>query len=920
MNKRVFVVLLSTLMYLSLSSQKKQLGHDVYDNWKQIDKSTITDDGKWSGIEINPQKGDGELIILNNSNTEKRITIPRGSNPIFFGNDMFALVKIKQPVDSIRKAKVKKKNSNDLPKDSLSIIALNENLSLNKLPYKSKYKVAKEAPIILYTEEIKIAKDTTDKKSKVSRFNRLNIANLVKGDTIKIDSVSDYELDKKASLILYSKEADSLKSIWSFHNGIHKELFRSKTGKIGKFIIDEEGDQVAILATKDSSKTATFELFYSKTSDINKKPIKVITPSKEQGIPEGYSIAKNISFSKEGTRLHVSYAITPKPEIKDTLLAEEKFSLDLWSYSDTINMPQQIFEAKKLKEENFTIIYNTKYDNWFVATTPQFKTLTFATDEKSTIAICVDAKPYLWGANWENPHPRDVYAVNTKNNTREIVRKKLLGSSGITPNGDYILFFDREDSKWHSYNTKTKEEKNISAHLEFPLYDENNDVPSAAKEYGFVGYGENSKTAYIYDKYDIWELDLEGKSHPRSITSGWGRENKRVLRHIDLKKDNYKNIFNIKEYNLLSSFNEDTKEYGFYSIEPDGQPKKLIETGHKYTLRGKAKDADKILFQRENYNEFRDLWLSDSRFNDPKKITNANPQMNQYKWGSVEIMKWRDFNGKSVEGLLYKPEEYDSTKLYPTIVYFYERHTQDLYRHHHPQPSWSIIIPSMFTSNDYVVFMPDISYTVGYPGESCYNAVVSGTTALIDRGISDPNNIGLQGQSWGGYQIAYLVTRTNMFKCASPGTPVSNMTSAYSGIRTGSGLVRMFQYEYGQSRIGASLWDAPMRYIENSPIFYAPKVETPMLIRHCDADEAVPFSQGVELFMALKRNGKKAWLLNYNREAHNLRTRPARMDWTIRMHQFFDFYLKGDAEPRWMKEGISITEKGLEQKYETIED
>ncbi|MGL4412122.1 MAG: alpha/beta hydrolase family protein [Bacteroidales bacterium] len=919
MNKRVFVVLLSTLAFLSLVSQKKSLTHDLYDSWKQIDRAILSENGEWSSYEINPQKGDGELIIRNNnSNTAKTIT--RGSDPSFFGNSQFIVVKIKQPVDTIRKAKVKKVKSNNLPQDSISIINLTEELSKTTLPYKSKYKTAKEAPVILFTEDITLPKDSTNKKSKEKTYKRLNITNLIKGDTIKIDSVGDFELDKKANIVLYTIDSDSTKAVWSYYNGIHKNIFNSKTGKIGKLAIDEEGEQIAILATSDSSKTATYDLFYSKARELNSKSVRKITPSITDGIPEGYSIGKNITFSKEGSRLHVSYTTTPKPEVKDTLLPEEKFSLDLWSYSDTINMPQQIFEEKKLKDESFTIILNTNNEKWFVATTPQYKTLTFASDEKATIAICVDPIPYLWGANWENPYPRDVYAVNTRDNSRHLVRKKMLGSSGISPDGNFILMYDRDDSKWHSYNTKTKEEKNISSNLEFPLYDESNDVPSAPKEYGFAGYSPNYKSAYIYDKYDIWELDLEGKNDPVNITSGWGRENNTILRHIDTKRDNYKKIIDLKEFNLLSSFNETTKENGFYSINNSKTPQKLIESGHKFTLRSKAKDADKILFQRENYNEFRDIWISDLKFSNPAKLTDANPQMNDYKWGSVEIMKWRDFNGKMVEGLLYKPEGYDSTKLYPTIVYFYERHSQDLYRHHHPQPSWSIIIPSMFTSNDYVVFMPDITYTEGYPGESCYNAVVSGTTALIDRGISDPDNIGLQGQSWGGYQIAYLVTRTNMYKCASPGTPVSNMTSAYSGIRTGSGLVRMFQYEYGQSRIGASLWDSPLRYIENSPVFYAPKIETPMLIRHCDADEAVPFSQGVELFMALKRNSKKAWLLNYNREAHNLRTRPARMDWTIRMHQFFDFYLKGASEPRWMREGISIVEKGIEKKYDLVEE
>jgi dipeptidyl aminopeptidase/acylaminoacyl peptidase len=371
---------------------------------------------------------------------------------------------------------------------------------------------------------------------------------------------------------------------------------------------------------------------------------------------------------------------------------------------------------------------------------------------------------------------------------------------------------------------------------------------------------------------------------------------------------------------LYQAFDPQTKQCYYYKADGTGNFKELMGGNYTYGIRAYGyKDIDVCLWTRENFNEEPNLWISNKFFENPQKVTTFNPNMNNLKWGSVELIEWTDFNGKKSTGLLYKPENYDSNRKYPTIVYFYEKSTDDMFRFHKPQPSWSIIIPSVCTSNDYVVFIPDIDYEIGYPGKSCYNKIVSGAQALIERGIADPDRIGLQGQSWGGYQIAYLVTRTNMFRCASPGAPVSSMVSAYTGIRTTTGMVRMFMYEHGQSRIGASLWEAPMRYVENSPIFFAPRVETPLLIRHDDADEAVPYQQGVDLFMALKRCGKKVWLLNYNKEPHNLRSRAARMDWDLRMMQFFDYYLKDAKMPRWMKEGISVKEKNKDRKYDLVD-
>ena len=221
-----------------------------------------------------------------------------------------------------------------------------------------------------------------------------------------------------------------------------------------------------------------------------------------------------------------------------------------------------------------------------------------------------------------------------------------------------------------------------------------------------------------------------------------------------------------------------------------------------------------------------------------------------------------------------------------------------------------------YVSNGYVVFMPDVHFTIGAPGESCYNAVVSGTQMLIDKGIADKDHIGIQGHSWSGYQVAYLVTRTNMFKCANLGAAVSSMVSAYTGIRSGSGSPRMFMYEQTQSRMGKTLWDDPEAYIKNSPIFYADKIQTPLLIFHCDADEAVPYSEGLNLFLAMRRLHKPAWLLNYKGDKHFLYNKAAEVDWTIRLQQFFDHYLKDAPMPRWMKEGIRIDERGVDQKYD----
>ena len=179
--------------------------------------------------------------------------------------------------------------------------------------------------------------------------------------------------------------------------------------------------------------------------------------------------------------------------------------------------------------------------------------------------------------------------------------------------------------------------------------------------------------------------------------------------------------------------------------------------------------------------------------------------------------------------------------------------------------------------------------------------------ALVGRGIVDEAHIGIQGHSWGGYQIAYMVTQTNRFRAVEAGAAVGNMTSAYSGIRWGTGLPRQFQYEQTQSRIGKTLYEAPYKYLENSPIFHIDSVKTPMLMLHNDNDDAVPWYQGIELYLALRRNGKEAYMFSYNGEFHGLRRRQNQKDFAMRMQQFFDYFLKGAAKPEWMEKGIPVS-------------
>ncbi|RYZ92131.1 MAG: S9 family peptidase, partial [Sphingobacteriaceae bacterium] len=366
--------------------------------------------------------------------------------------------------------------------------------------------------------------------------------------------------------------------------------------------------------------------------------------------------------------------------------------------------------------------------------------------------------------------------------------------------------------------------------------------PNNPAPYGIIGWHQLDSFAYVYDRYDIWKLDPTGRVKPINITRN-GRANKDVYRYVKL--DAEERYFITGQPIYLRVQNEKTKSVSLYQgyLNDKLVLKPIAESpANNYGLLAKAKEVPMVIYTKESFTNSPDLYF----YNGEKtsRLSEINKQQSSYNWGTSELYKWKTFTGKQSEGILYKPEDFDPKKKYPMIIYFYEKLTDGLNSYIAPTPTPSRLNIPFYVSRGYLVFAPDITYTKGQPRKDAYNYIVSGAQALAKNAWVDAKNIAIQGQSWGGYQVAALITQTNMFKAAWAGAPVANMTSAYGGIRWESGNNRQFQYEKGQSRMGATLWEAPQKYIDQSPLFHLPKVKTPLVIMANDADGAVPWYQG----------------------------------------------------------------------------
>ncbi|MDD3741083.1 MAG: prolyl oligopeptidase family serine peptidase, partial [Bacteroidales bacterium] len=519
--------------------------------------------------------------------------------------------------------------------------------------------------------------------------------------------------------------------------------------------------------------------------------------------------------------------------------------------------------------------------------------------------------PYEHLIQWSSANIRDYWFVNIENGEKKKFATAFEGTVSLSPGGKFAIIYDKQDSTWYMHDLRRSLSYPITDLTDVGFYNDEYDQPGLPPNYGIAGWLKNDRAVILYDKYDLWLCNAGKDGEIINITNSFGRDNNIVLRFIKTDKDS--EYIDEHELVILHGFNKISKEATIYTLDIETGTLNLIFSANMSVGNiTKAKNAEVYSFSKSDFSTYPDRYIvkDNADWNNSLKITEINPQQKDYSWGSVELYSWFDFNGDSVSGLLYKPEDFDPNMKYPMLVYFYEKYSDHLYAHYIPAPSRSVINFPLFTSNGYIVFIPDIKYKTGSPGKDAYNSIVSGTYSLIEKGFVNKDKIGLQGQSWGGYQVAYLVTQTDLYACAMAGAAVSNMTSAYGGLRMEGGNSRMMQYEEGQSRIGANMWENLPAYIENSPVFYADKINTPLLMMHNDGDGAVPWSQGIELFLAMKRLNKPVWLLNYNGEEHNLKNRANCKDLSVRMSEFFDYYLKDAPCPKWLEIGVPAVWKG----------
>lgn len=672
--------------------------------------------------------------------------------------------------------------------------------------------------------------------------------------------------------------------------------------------ISPDGSQCVFLSSEPSL-THSAVWYYQKEQDDATKIIDSYAVSMQ-----GITIRRIISFNEMSRKVFMEFAEIRND--KDTAI-QNFCPINVWSYKDSVLQSFQLNQLKQKSDtKSYKVVLNLDDGNLMRLEQEQEAIISdLSTDYIMNYALLVKnegGSPDEW--NWNRKSLRSVFLIDLNNGKKHLIAADQVegGSYFLSYNQHYVFYYDSKLKNYFSYHITDGLRKNMTAEIQCEWTNAYSATPSynIFCPYQVAGLIKNGDAVLIYSRHDIFMIDPTSAIPAKNLTKITRQTHNLVFR---LLKDSDPQIIDSNESIYLSVFNETNKDACITKIEivPSTSIKTLNFQPYRFgsQLSAKAGSENIYLVQRENTDEYPNLFLT-SDFKHYSAMTNIHPER-EFNWMSSELVNWRTFDGSPSQGILYKPENFDPRNKYPLLIYYYERMSDDLHKFIDPDLSDGTLNIPYYVSHGYLVFIPDIHFKVGWPGKSAYNCVVSGVNYLTRRAYVDSKRMGIQGHSFAGYETNYLITHTHIFAAAVSCNGQSDFVSGYGSLSANGGS-RQSIYESGQSRIGAPLSLRPDQYVANSPIFRTNYINTPILLLDNKEDGVVPFAQGIEFFTALRRLGKRAWLLQYDRENHSLNYEPAQKDFTIRMAQFFDHYLKGAQPPRWMTVGVPATLKQID--------
>ncbi len=752
-------------------------------------------------------------------------------------------------------------------------------------------------------------------------------------------NVGEFALNKGASLLAFTIDAADMTgnsiSILDLAKNSRRTLDSGKA-LYARLVWDDEGTALAVL--KGEKKTGFVELENSLLAfkEVDKEPQRFEYKAGAD-FPKDMVISEKgaVSWSEDLGRVMFSIKDQEKEAERRAADAPPIANVDVWHWKDDRIQSVQMIQATQ--DQNFTHRAEFVIDaNKFIRLTDEtMKTIQLT--HNAAWGVGRDQRAYV--SDWQE-NKADYYRVNMKTGERTLMFKAQGSTLGFSPDSKHFLYW--KDGQVWDYILETGENKNLTQRAATSFVDKEYDHPGTKPSYGIAGYSKDGRGVILNHNYDLYFQPFDG-SPAVNLTGGIGTKEEIRFRYqplageadvvavtredddqlfddeseqIDADRQGFggagrgqlERMIDLSKPVLLTAYGEWTKKAGYYELNGK-ELTKLVYDDKAFGHIVKAKKSDRLLFTMETYIDFPDYYLTDTKFTNPKRITDANPQQSEYKWGHRMLFEFKNKAGVRLQGTLAIPDDYQQGQKLPMLVNFYEKNSQNLHVYQTPTISSTPQFAG-YVSEGYLVMQPDVHFNTGRSHSDMLECVEAGVQKVIDMGYVDPKRVGLYGHSYSGQGSAYIATQSKMFAAIIPAAAATDLIADFNQLWKTSGT-NQHQYDiYGQGRFGTNPYDNLQLFEDQSAVFHAKTMpDTPILLIHGTDDGSVEWLQGVEFYNAMRFNKKNVILLSYPGEAHSLTKPENQKDCLVRMKQFYDHYLKDVPAPDWMVNGVPYLKK-----------
>jgi dienelactone hydrolase len=928
----------------------KQLTSEDLAAWKTIRSTTLTPDGKLFAYVIAPNEGDGEVVVRpTGEGAERRFPIGEPPTPTFGGppgsggaapatltlsEDGRWLAFLAYP----KAADAKKLKKEKKPVQSRAIVvnlATGESREFEKVRRFS-FGGPKPRWIALQTYAPEAGGPAagaapgggaggapgTPAPGRPEGSDLL-LYELGTANVINVGNVGDHAFDESGEWLATTIDARD-----RLGNGIHLRNMRTDVSRVlesqnalyRRLQWADSGLAVSLLrGTIDSTGKDTTYAALGLSALGTATPRTTVVGADAAGFPAGHRISPDRAptWARDHSALYFGIALKApgpskdRPDVKPaagtpgamqqrpptTQDDEDLPTLVIWHGKEPRLQSMQQVQESQDKTFSYLASYRVAEGKLLRLATDSLRQVTVAPGDRW--AIGTDTRAYELRGNLDGAMKRDVWVIDLVTGDKKLALSAQQYLSQPSAQGSRLLYY--ADGDYHVYDMTTSAKRNLTRGLPVSFVNVESDLNVDRPPIPPIGWARGGGSVLLSDGWDVWNVPVEGGSAVNLTGNGRAeriRYRQRVVsdpkeRGIDLTKPQY-----------FHSYAEWTKQSGFARVMPGRRGAERLLWDEAMFMVTKARDAEAFVYTRQTFTTYPDYWSAVGSFTAPRRLTDANPQQKDFAWSpGARLVDYVSDKGDTLQAALFLPAGYQQGKRYPTVVYIYEKLSQGLHRYSPPSET-SQLNASVYTSRGYAVLMPDIVYRVNDPGMSAVWCVVPAVKAAIATGVVDSALVGLHGHSWGGYQTAFLITQTPIFRAAIAGAALTDMVSMYSSVYWNTGSANQPIFESSQGRFKGNFLDNTDAYVRNSPAFHANQVTTPLILLHNEKDGAVDFNQGITYFNTLRELGKDVVLLQYVGENHGLVQPKNQKDYTLRMREFFDHHLLGAEAPEWLQEGV----------------